>query len=382
MPIEEMDVPTKANGVEGVEKEVVESTPEIAPEVESLQTASEDGGTQTSSGQEEVETRPTLESVWESLQASKSLEPDEKPIEAPPEAQAIPESQPIKVRPSSLRTRPRTGAKRNVTFKDDVQKVEEMEVHRPGARKPSSKSHRRPKVPPGCLGLLLSVALASLIVYIASPNVPTKPRMWTSAELAKFNGTDNKPPLLLGIMGSVFDVSKGWKHYGPGGSYHHFVGRDASRAFVSGNFTGDGLTDSLEGLTPSQIKAIDDWRLFFVSRYVYLGKLVGTYYNKEGLPTKMLHLAEKKVKQAAKIEKQQLVDEERFPNCNSRWTQDKGGEVWCNDGQVPRITELITEGPRRGPPRTRCACLEPDELQRPGLKSYEGCDPQSSKCIT
>lgn len=176
MPTEEMDVPTKANGVEEVQEEVVESTPEIAPEVESLQ----DGGTQTSSGVEEVETRPTLESVWESLQASKSLELDEKPMEAPPEAQTIPETQPLKVRPSSLRTRPRTGAKRNVTFKDDVQKVEEMEVHRPGSRKSASKSNRRPKVPPGCLGLVLSVALASLIVYIASPNVPTKP-VWIAS---------------------------------------------------------------------------------------------------------------------------------------------------------------------------------------------------------
>ncbi|ONL94634.1 BTB/POZ domain-containing protein NPY2 [Zea mays] len=36
----------------------------------------------------------------------------------------------------------------------------------------------------------------------------------------------------------VFDVTKGRSHYGPGGGYHHFAGRDASRAFVSGNFTG------------------------------------------------------------------------------------------------------------------------------------------------
>jgi hypothetical protein len=71
---------------------------------------------------------------------------------------------------------------------------------------------------------------------------------------------------------SVFDVTKGKSHYGPGGGYHHFSGRcvflsdnilsvqsfskkkiillcalylrllflcrDASRAFISGNFTG------------------------------------------------------------------------------------------------------------------------------------------------
>lgn len=75
-------------------------------------------------------------------------------------------------------------------------------------------------------------------------------------------------------------------------------------------------------------------RLIIVFSTSYLGKLVGTYYNKEGLPTKMLHLAEKKVKQAAKVEKQQLVDEERFPNCNSRWTQDKGGEVGSNSKSI------------------------------------------------
>ena len=54
---------------------------------------------------------------------------------------------------------------------------------------------------------------------------------------------------------------------------------------------------------------------------------MGTFYNKEGLPTKKLRLAGKEVKKAAKIEKEQKLDEERFPNCNSRWSQDKGGEV-------------------------------------------------------
>lgn len=33
---------------------------------------------------------------------------------------------------------------------------------------------------------------------------------------------------LWGKVRSVFDVSKGWNHYGPGGGYHHFVGRCAS----------------------------------------------------------------------------------------------------------------------------------------------------------
>jgi len=39
-----------------------------------------------------------------------------------------------------------------------------------------------------------------------------------------YNGTDEELPILLGILGSVFDVTKGRSHYGPGGGYHHFAG--------------------------------------------------------------------------------------------------------------------------------------------------------------
>lgn len=110
--------------------------------------------------------RPSLESVWESLQEKGSLSSSTSEPELP---KAVLEMEVPRVRPSSLRTRPRTGAKRNVTFKDDFEKGEEMEVRK---RHPAD---RRTKVPPGCLGLFLSVVLASLVVYIASPNVPTKP---------------------------------------------------------------------------------------------------------------------------------------------------------------------------------------------------------------
>lgn len=82
-------------------------------------------------------------------------------------------------------------------------------------------------------------------------------RIWTREELAMYNGTDDGLPILLGILGcvsfslflvmiylllnylislelsvryfckyrSVFDVTKGRSHYGPGGGYNHFAGR-------------------------------------------------------------------------------------------------------------------------------------------------------------
>lgn len=39
------------------------------------------------------------------------------------------------------------------------------------------------------------------------------------------------------ILGEVFDVSKGEKYYGKKGAYKGFVGRDASRAFITGDFS-------------------------------------------------------------------------------------------------------------------------------------------------
>ncbi|XP_052484907.1 uncharacterized protein LOC105794884 [Gossypium raimondii] len=78
-------------------------------------------------------------------------------------------------------------------------------------------------------------------------------KLFTVEELALYNGTDDSLPILLGILGSVFEVKKEKSHYGAGGGYNHFAGRDASRAFVSGNFTGAGLTDSLRGLSSTEV---------------------------------------------------------------------------------------------------------------------------------
>lgn len=91
--------------------------------------------------------------------------------------------------------------------------------------------------------------------------------MWTVEELALYNGTDERLPILLGILGysliailcwiflecgfglcfvkrfiiiiiiifvcrSVFDVTKGKTHYGPGGGYHHFAGRCVNSFYI------------------------------------------------------------------------------------------------------------------------------------------------------
>jgi len=228
--------------------------------------------------------------------------------------------------------------------------------------------------------LLLVVALlAALLAVVLQLYRLRKPRLWTGEELSVYNGTDEGLPILLGILGSVFDVTKGRSHYGPGGGYHHFAGRDASRAFVSGNFTGDGLTDSLQGLSSSEVNSIVDWRKFYFERYIFAGKLIGRYYDSQGNPTKYLKGVEVKAKRGAQLLEKQKSEEAKIPSCNSKWSQQEGGEVWCDTG-YPRLVRRPGDIALTGQVSQRCACFQEDELNKPGLVAYEGCDHLSKSC--
>lgn len=43
-------------------------------------------------------------------------------------------------------------------------------------------------------------------------------------DLAQFNGVQNKK-LYLALLGSIFDVTKGKRHYGRGAPYNYFIGK-------------------------------------------------------------------------------------------------------------------------------------------------------------
>lgn len=48
-------------------------------------------------------------------------------------------------------------------------------------------------------------------------------RIFTANELKQYTNLENG--LYLSILGQVFDVTKGQKHYGPEGNYHAFTGK-------------------------------------------------------------------------------------------------------------------------------------------------------------
>lgn len=49
-------------------------------------------------------------------------------------------------------------------------------------------------------------------------------RLLSRSELALHDGEQGSKGLYLAILGQVFDVHKGEKHYGPGGAYHFMAG--------------------------------------------------------------------------------------------------------------------------------------------------------------
>lgn len=52
----------------------------------------------------------------------------------------------------------------------------------------------------------------------------SKERLFTAEQLKKFDGKDENKGPYLAILGRVYNVRKGKKHYGPGGGYEFFSG--------------------------------------------------------------------------------------------------------------------------------------------------------------
>ncbi|KAJ1459035.1 cytochrome b5-like heme/steroid binding domain-containing protein [Pelagophyceae sp. CCMP2097] len=97
----------------------------------------------------------------------------------------------------------------------------------------------------------------------------------TPDELESADGADGAPAY-ISIRGRVYDVSAGASFYGPGKSYHGFVGKDATRAFAKGCTAPRCLLSSMEGLTPKELKEVDRWVELYEThdKYTFVGMLV------------------------------------------------------------------------------------------------------------
>ena len=70
---------------------------------------------------------------------------------------------------------------------------------------------------------LISLISKDLKDIFRGPGSQSKERLFTLDELEKYRGIAGSD-IYLAILGQVFDVTKGRKHYGPDGTYHFFTG--------------------------------------------------------------------------------------------------------------------------------------------------------------
>lgn len=102
-----------------------------------------------------------------------------------------------------------------------------------------------------------------------------KRRDFTLEELKQFDGTGPDGRVLIGVLGKVYDVTKGKRFYGPGGPYSAFAGHDASRGLAT--FEVQKVSDEpddLSDLKPSELEQVREWDEQFNERYTVVGKLL------------------------------------------------------------------------------------------------------------
>uniref|UniRef100_K7GCQ6 Cytochrome b5 domain containing 2 n=1 Tax=Pelodiscus sinensis TaxID=13735 RepID=K7GCQ6_PELSI len=179
-----------------------------------------------------------------------------------------------------------------------------------------------------------------------------------------------------------------------------FPGKDASRAFVTGDFTSAGLVDDVSGLSPSELLTVQHWLSFYSKNYLFVakGKLVGRFYDENGAPTEALEQANAVIEEGLKLKGQN----NKFPLCNSEWSLASGSRFWCSkqshSGGVKRDWIGV---PRKlykpGSSDSHCVCVrttgppsgqldstehsDRGDLDNPNLQEYKGCHPLADWCV-
>eukprot|EP00929_Paragymnodinium_shiwhaense_P097473 TRINITY_DN59139_c0_g1_i1.p1 TRINITY_DN59139_c0_g1~~TRINITY_DN59139_c0_g1_i1.p1 ORF type:complete len:305 (+),score=63.06 TRINITY_DN59139_c0_g1_i1:67-981(+) len=214
-------------------------------------------------------------------------------------------------------------------------------------------------------------AKPSIVADDVYPRLPkasqATPRLWSAEELALHDGSDTSKPLLIALLGEVYDVGPGARFYAPGNGYSHFAGRDCSSGFEDGECEKSDEVNDISGVI--------HWRKFYNSHetYRFVGRLIGRYFDAAGEPTAAFH-------QVRKVEKNKVKEEDllrnldkRFSRCNSKFVADQPFlELWCDNGyhihgSVPmHIYYELPPFDQHAQRSNRCACVRKEDVIQAG----------------
>ncbi len=119
--------------------------------------------------------------------------------------------------------------------------------------------------------------VARLFGKKAEPRAPlpeAEERDYPLSELADYDGSDPSMPILIGIRGQVYDVSRGRDFYGPGGPYGMFAGKDCTRALAKVSFDAELFSGDIEGLDSEELDKLEEWIEMFEGKYRCVGRLL------------------------------------------------------------------------------------------------------------
>ena len=244
------------------------------------------------------------------------------------------------------------------------------------------------------VALLAALAAAVAAWWWRAPAGPPAQLVLTPAELSLYDGK-KRPQIYLAILGEIFDVSAGKQHYARGKSYAYFAGVDGTRAFQTGDAS--DANDSIDGLSDDELQGIAEWHGMYAKHdeYFRVGVVVGRYYDAAGAGVEPEPFPWTRLRAHADDEAER---KRHTPECNSRWSQADGSEVWCTVKSggierpwagVPRLYNKALDpaamGGRAADPvkhDERCVCVPPERAHErsPCLRLYEGCAPEAERC--
>lgn len=182
--------------------------------------------------------------------------------------------------------------------------------------------------------------------------------------------------LALSILGTVINVTDARHLYGEGAPYASLTGRDASRAFATGDFDGD-LHDGVADLSDKELADIVWWSNYLESKYEAVGRLAGgAFFDEAGEATdhrrRIIRRAERLRPSLARGEGD--AREEMLLPCEAK-TIDGGRRrtVSCSaPARLPREREDEAGA---------CVCVHPTRLEaHPGLRTFGTCGADARVC--
>lgn len=129
-------------------------------------------------------------------------------------------------------------------------------------------------IPSVVIAVVAAAAIASAFLFSrkksdSAEELPQK-EVWTIEELAEYNGQSESRPILMGIEGKVYDVTKGREYYGKDGGYRNLAGRDATRLLAKNSLAPEKDDESVP-LTDAEKQQLVQWQEFFNGKYPVVG---------------------------------------------------------------------------------------------------------------